>query len=334
MTAGGPSVSRMKIHCQPCAQGPGAWAHAYGVLKALHEASQPRLHTWVESPEEADVILLCNPIQKQGDTSGAHPLRRRFPNKTFILHDDWKTPIRYPGIYANAPRGAFWKGRFRTASYALHHPDFKNPYVQAFQPAQALPPERRDILFSFAGRNCHPVRERLFQLRFNRPDILVRDTSSFDAFKHAADGKDPAQREYFELSLRCKYILCPRGVGPNSIRLFEALQLGIAPIILADAWIPPEGPDWEKFALFVKESDVDRIEEIATAHEGEFIERGREALRAHEAFFAPHAYFNYLVAAADSIRRHRIIPEAVMQASVRLGHGLRKVARKLSGGAA
>lgn len=306
----------MRIHCTPGATGPEAWTHAYQALKELWLQSSPRLHTWEDSPADADIILLCNPFQPQGDVSAAHPLRRRYPEKTFVLHDNWVGPFRFPGIYANAPKAPFWRGRFRTASYALHHPDFKNPYIQRHEPADALPPESRDVLFSFAGRDCHPCRARLFSMAFKRPDIVVKDTSAFDAFRHGVDGKEQAQRDYYELSLRSRFILCPRGVGPNSVRLFEALQLGIAPIIVSDAWIPCDGPDWKSFALFVPERNVHRIEEIATAHEPEFVARGEAAFRAHQRFFAPSSYFNYLVSAATSIQHSRLVPERLMQASL------------------
>jgi len=301
-----------KIYCSPCAEGPGAWTHAYELLKQLHAGSALGLHQWVDSPEAADIIFLCNPQQQDGDVAATQPLRLKYPNKCFLLSEQWTPEPRYAGIYSNAPRKALWRGRFRSASYALHHPDFKNPYVQRFEPSQALPPAKREVLFSFAGRAGHPVREKLFQLSFHRPDVVVQETSEFDAFCHGDSDKDAAQRQYYELCLRSKFILCPRGAGPNSIRLFEALQLGIAPVIIADDWIPCEGPAWKRFALFVPEKHLGRIEEIVISHEKEFLERGREARRAYEAFFAPQSYFNYLVSSARSIQRNRILSERMI----------------------
>jgi hypothetical protein len=101
-------------------------------------------------------------------------------------------------------------------------------------------------------------------------------------------------------------------VGPNSIRLYEALKLGIAPIIVSDDWIPCEGPDWNRFAIFVAEKDIAHVEEVATAHENEFAERGVEARRAHDDYFSRQSYFNYLVSAAQSIQRSRLISESMI----------------------
>ena len=37
------------------------------------------------------------------------------------------------------------------------------------------------------------------------------------------------------------------------------VQLGIAPVIIADAWVPCEGPRWADFALFVPERELARL---------------------------------------------------------------------------
>ncbi len=299
----------MKIHVTPCAHGPDAWTHQVSVLRELHQRSTPRLHDWVETPEEADLILLTNVLQPEGYALADHPLPRRFPEKCFVVSEQWQPPFLHAGIYANAPRLPFWRGRFRTGSYALYHPDFHNPHIEAHTAADSLPPEKRDLLFSFVGRNCHPIRERLFNTRFTRPDILVEDSSTFNAFTHDHADKAPAHRRYYDLSLRSKFILCPRGCGPNSIRLFEALKLGIAPIIVSDAWIPVEGPDWSSFALFIRESEVDQLERRVAEIEPDFLQRGIAARAAHDTYFAPERYFNYLVNAASSIQSSRVIPE-------------------------
>ena len=57
-------------------------------------------------------------------------------------------------------------------------------------------------------------------------------------------------------------MLCPRGQGTSSIRLFEAMRMGIAPVIISDKWIGPKGPEWESFAVFVKEKDISRSARI------------------------------------------------------------------------
>lgn len=305
----------MKIHALPCTTGPGAWTHQYDRLKELFQSSEPRLHSWVEDPHEADVIFLTNAHQKSGPTLEEHPFPRLYPEKCFLLSEQWEPPFLMAGIYANAPRTLWWRGRFRTGSYALHHPDFSNPFIEHYDYTAESGQCRADLLASFLGRNCHPVREHLFAQPFPSGLVWIEDTSNFNAFEHDQAGKLDSQRRYFEICLRSKFILCPRGAGPNSIRLFEALKLGIAPVIISDAWVPCEGPHWEKFALFVAERDLAKLESVLLAAEPTFQERGKLARRAHEEFFSPKAYFNYLVASAHSAIRSRIVPERLFISS-------------------
>jgi hypothetical protein len=299
----------MKIHAQPCATGPEAWTHQYDLLRQFFESSSPRLHEWTENADEADIIFLTNTLQRTGSAVEKHPLPRRYPEKCFILSEQWEPPFLLAGIYANAPRSALGRGRFRTGSYALYHPDFRNPFVEDCDYAADLADRRPDLLASFIGRDCHPVRKRLFALNFPADKILLEDSSTFDAFTHALENKRERQRHYFDVCRRSKFILCPRGAGPNSIRLFEALKLGLAPVIISDAWMPCEGPRWAEFALFLAEKDVARIPEILAQAEPTYRERGVRARQAYEDFFAPQSYFNYLVAAAASALSQRIIPE-------------------------
>lgn len=321
----------MKIHIAHYGRSPTSWTHQYDALHDLARRASPRLHEVTAHPEQADHIFLTNAEQPDGDLATEHPLLRQHPEKCLLLSERWRPPFLLAGIYANAPRHPFGRGRFRSGSYLLHHPDFQHPLVQRHTPADDLPPSQRDILFSFLGRDCHPIRLQLFRQKFRRADILVQDTSDFNAFSHDPAGKAAAQQNYYNISRRSRFILCPRGCGCSSIRLFEALHMGIAPIIVSDDWIPCEGPDWASFAIFVRETDLPRLEEIAVAAEPRFIELGRLARAAHEAFFAPERYFNFLVANANSIRAQRRIPERwfvrllpLRQQSLRIQHAIRR----------
>src|SRR5207249_1118844 len=118
------------------------------------------------------------------------------------LSDQWEPPFLLAGIYANAPRTALWRGRFRTGSYALHHPDFRNAFIESYDYEKESAGRSPDLLASFLGRNCHPVRERLFAMNFPPHKILIEDTSTFNAFSHgAAETKLAAQQRYFEICL-------------------------------------------------------------------------------------------------------------------------------------
>lgn len=301
----------MKIYSTPCSTNADAARHADQTLRHLHAISSPRRHELVGSPAEADYILISNlPLEADQKALRQHALFPRHLHKTFALWDAWNTPRLLPGVYVNATRPN-WLGRFRTGSYALLHQDFKNPHTES--PEIKPRPERNpDLLFSFLGRNCHPCRDAILKAKYSRRDVLVEDTTHFNAFTHSPEGKAADQLRYFEICQRSKFLLCPRGVGASSIRLFEALRLGIAPIIVSDAWLPCAGPDWKRCAIFVKERHAGRLEDIVSEYESRWREMGVAAREIHDAFFAETAYFNFLISSIEAIASQRVIPERVM----------------------
>jgi hypothetical protein len=106
-----------------------------------------------------------------------------------------------------------------------------------------------------------------------------------------------------------KFALCPRGAGVSSIRLFEAMSIGVAPIIVADGWVPPVGPRWDRFALFVPERDVRHLAAIVRTHETEWEERGRLAYAAYNDYFRPEHFWPSLFVAINSIQQKQRVPE-------------------------
>jgi len=145
--------------------------------------------------------------------------------------------------------------------------------------------------------------------------VFIRDTSNtFDNFTHHPLGKNPEREAYFNVAIRSKFMLCPRGDGAASNRFFEAMQLGLAPVLISDDWVLPEGPDWTKCMLHVREDALDTLEETLVQHEDRADAIGREALRTYETFFHGEAYVRFLIGAARSIQRsHSFVPERCFQ---------------------
>jgi len=280
------------------------------MLREAFPKDDPSL-SLVDDGDEADLIFITDLRDRYDHFRNIreHPLVQKYPDRCFTVGEDDKPARWLRGVQTSIKRSAFNFHRFHSGSYTLFHPDFLNPYIREAA-SRATPPERnKTLLFAFTGRACIPLRERLFQTTFYRSDILVRNTTGFHAFTHDQGGRDAAAREYFETMLSCKFALCPRGLGTSSIRLFEAMSLGVAPIIVSDAWVPPLGPKWEEFALFVKEDALDRIEPLAVAHESEWAERGLKAREAYLNYFTTEGYVRYLVEAARDIQRRQLIPE-------------------------
>jgi len=157
-----------------------------------------------------------------------------------------------------------------------------------------------------------------------------------------------ARRPYWEMASRSKYALCPRGAGTSTVRIFEMMEACIAPVIVADDWLPPLGPSWEEFALFVPESEISSIYEKVKAHEGEFADRGRLARQAWEQYFSPENYWSFLLRSIRRIQENQRCPELIyarslpllavqewgrqrrIRTSIRLKSGLKKCFQKVN----
>jgi hypothetical protein len=118
-------------------------------------------------------------------------------------------------------------------------------------------------------------------------------------------------RRYAELARASKFVLCPRGLSVASIRLFETMRIGRAPVILSDDWIPPAGPRWESFSIRIKESEFARIPLLLEQRESESVTMGNLARKAWEEWFSDEVVFHRLVESCLDIQRGRRIPESL-----------------------
>lgn len=103
----------------------------------------------------------------------------------------------------------------------------------------------RDLLCSFYGSNTHFLRQQLIKEFNNKPDthVFIHNWSS----RVTQDDYD----KYLFYSLRSRFLLCPRGYGLNSFRLYESFQLGCVPVVISDKDFLPwkSHIDWDSFAV-------------------------------------------------------------------------------------
>jgi hypothetical protein len=278
-------------------------------LNLLWEKSD-RSHHLVKDARDTDLILVC-------DIAGPdwfaelrkNPEIRRNPAKSFAISDSDRPMPLLHGIYTSAHKRLKCQSRYRSAAYNLYSENQRNQFVESFPGrAEKLP---KKYLFSFTGRDSAEIRNALFRLPPNPEVFVVNTTAKFNLFGHSLASQADWEQKYFEVLSKSKFAVCPRGVGAASVRLFEAMRMGVAPIILSDDWIFPKGPDWSEFALIVPEKDVDGLYQIAKEHEDRALEMGRKARRAYETHFADEVYFNYLVDQMVDIQRTQKIPERV-----------------------
>lgn len=68
--------------------------------------------------------------------------------------------------------------------------------------------------------------------------------------------------EYLNVMRQTKFSLCPSGTGPNSIRLWESIEIGVIPVVLSDTYrFPGNERLWECAALTCSE-DPDSIKDL------------------------------------------------------------------------
>lgn len=166
--------------------------------------------------------------------------------------------------------------------------------------------ETPKYLYTFLGSAAnHPVRRRLFEKASKKG--FLRDTSTARPYvKMERKEKEDFRRFYADTIYAGSFVLCPRGSGSSSFRLFEAMQCGRVPVILSDEWVAPRGPDWEKIAVRLHYSQIDKLEDILGRTEPLAQEMGRMARKAWERYFSPSESFQYMVEELLDLRRARL----------------------------
>jgi len=84
------------------------------------------------------------------------------------------------------------------------------------------------------------------------------------------------------------------------LRLFEAMSLGVAPVLISDRYVLPRGPAWDTFLVRIPERRARDVVAILRPLASQSAPRARLARAAWEEWFAPDVIFDRLVDAAAS----------------------------------
>ncbi len=259
----------------------------------------------VDTPAEADVIIFAETHQDYSASNDA--LRQVLREPTYRQHitkcvvhsgQDIPNPI-IPGMYPSISRN--WAPRLgcEGAPYLAS----LNPYLESVSEAEH-PVEH---LASFTG-SCavHPLRRRLLKIadRDKWTDVIVSDTGpEFVATIRSGDIEAHLRlkREFAANLIRSKFVLCPRGAGASSFRIFETMQVGRVPVVIADDWAPPPGPDWQKYLIRIPESKLASIPDILQQHLHNWQSLGRAARLDWERYYGPTNFGAWIVQRAFEI---------------------------------
>lgn len=264
-------------------------------------------HFLTENPAAADLILFAE-LYGAGPYFQAvrkHAFVKKFREKCFLFcANDFVIPF-LPGVFASIEKR--WSSRRTRSGFYLAVSE--NEFVD-------FTPVRNDLpyLYAFLGSaDTHRVRRRLATL--SHPRGFFHDTSA--EYAEVLSGKLSAAqmrdywRRYADTSKASKFILCPRGMGTSSVRLFDAMRMGRVPVILSDQWVEPEGPTWSKFSLRVSEADFASIPILLERLEPRGVEMGKLARAQWEEWFSPSVSFHRVVEWCLAIMRSRKLPEKI-----------------------
>jgi hypothetical protein len=252
------------------------------LLAGKELAKKSHLHNFefTEAPDAAEIILYLE-YGYVGLTELPRLLGylRSAPKALHFLfsESDWPFPI-LPGAYPSLSKPCAWAHSWSYLPKSM---------VEEIAPVSASEPE---FLFSFLGRSwTHRVRNQVLLLDSPSSPCLDLDQgpARLPAFNYS--------KSYRELISQSKFILCPRGFGASSIRIFEAMSAARVPVIISDRWHPTPLVPWQDFSVLVAEKDVLRIPTLLHQLESGWEEKGKLARRAFDEFFAPNVFFERLL---------------------------------------
>jgi hypothetical protein len=171
-----------------------------------------------------------------------------------------------------------------------------------------LAPRRRGVLGRLRTHAAHAgIRGRALQLLEAHDGVetnfVVR--AQFLGGAVAGGSVDTAamtrvRREYVQNMVDSDYVVCARGAGNFSYRLYETLSCGRIPVFVdTDCVLPLDfAADWRAHCVWVDANDLGGIgDRVAAFHEAlnddEFVELQRECRRFWEEYVAPEGFFSH-----------------------------------------
>jgi hypothetical protein len=271
-------------------------------LREFQSIDRYKVHSLVQDVDTADIVIFVGSQTATMLDFRRSDAWRHYPDKCFVYYGGDRSIPLLPGIYVSLERRFHRPSWTRSASYLR---------VAENANIEPSPFDSCDLLYSFAGAiSNHPTRKRLLGLSHNRG--LVIDRSELPMHQRQRDGlrdpKDPYITSYVSLLRRSKFVLCPRGIGVSSWRLFETLKAARVPVVISDQWVPPDGPDWGQFSIRVPEADIESIPVVLARREEDAPDLARAAKAAWDEWFAADVVFHRIVEWCLAIKRDRRLP--------------------------
>jgi hypothetical protein len=280
-----------------------------GLLQS--HAVYSKSHQIVTDPSAADVILICGASAREPQRLLECELYKAFPERCAIYAEDDDCLPLIPGVHTNAPISKHTRiGRIFNYAHISRNGQFQNRFLEeTTSPVPIGMKTEKRYLFTFQGGSTSIVRKRIYNLKFNRSDVLIENTSAYWHWDNSQPGRLERQRRYAETLAASHFVLCPRGAGVGSSRFFEVMAAGVTPVLLADDYALPPGPAWDTFLIQVRERDIAKLPEILEPYRESAAARGRLARQAFDEYFSIECEFDRVVELAARSLRHAPPPE-------------------------
>ena len=242
-------------------------------------------HAEARSPEEADALLLQEPWDfrewRYIDRLEADPIVGRFAHKVFTINNDDAASGLLRGVYSCLPA-------HRTDD-ALHAvvPFIRKPNDIVLQRVSQPRPPAQYLAAWFGNPQSSKVRRKLYTRYSESTSLRLMTTASWMQY-----GSDERVL-YADMLHAGKFALCPSGWAPATLRFYEALAMGVAPVVVADGIELPKGPNWGDFVIHVPEAELGRLEALIEPYAARYREMGDLARAAWLKYFSPDQMVPY-----------------------------------------
>jgi hypothetical protein len=235
------------------------------------------------SPEESNAIIL----QEENSFKNFRyiidllrdPLISKYAHKVFTINDDDCATGLLRGVYTSLPSYRFRQGIHVAVPY-MHFP---NDLV--FNSTIESEPE---YLAGWRGNTkSNGLRLKLIKAFTEKADVIIERTNSW--LNHDLEEKVT----YVQLIQKSHFSLCPAGWAPVSFRIYESMALARCPVILADSFVPPVGPNWKDFAVFYPEKKIEKLHSFLLKNKRHSIQLGFNAHKNWQQYFSSEVIGNY-----------------------------------------
>jgi len=263
-------------------------------LADLAVASDPDKHFFeFDDPAKADVFLFLRHGMEEREALNInnHELIKKYPGKCFLWDDGDHPLAMLPGLYSSLPSNQFDPKFHRTTFYLSRSNNLIGELKAEYADKTPL------YLASFQGNMTSNVRMKLMRLKLTTDRIILKTASQlWSAFMFGTgfNSREAAVEAYARLMHESKFVLCPKGNGISSYRLFETLEAGKVPVIIADKFVPLKVPTTGEYALYLKEADINTLESFLVANEPEFERLAQNAADVFSANFADNRKVHYI----------------------------------------